>query len=161
MRNACISLAFLPLFFASGQAMADDRFSCMAQDRHLNLAVHVEFAEELGGRLSHLTGRLGIADPAAPQGLAARRLTSQMQSQSWAGDGVVLLRLFDDETDSRALDVTLSAAAANSEGHRYNGHYLIRSTTEKGPAYEISGALFCQREPERTALLKMFPSEAE
>lgn len=161
MRTSGISLAVLSLLSMAPAAHADDRFGCMAEDRRLKMAVHVEFSQALGGRLSHLTGRLGIADPAAPEGLGARRLTSQMRAQSWGEPGLLMVRLFDDETDSRALDVTLVATAAGPGETRMNGHYTIRSIPAEGPTYVVSGALFCQQEPERTALLKMYPSEAE
>lgn len=161
MRMSGIAVAVLSLLSALPAAAADDRFGCMAEDRRLKMAVKMEFSGDLGGRLVHLAGRLGIDDPAAPEGLAARRLTSQMRSQSWGEQGLVMVRLFDDETDRRILDVTLVAAAASPGETRMSGHYTIRSIPSKGTPYVVSGALFCQQEPERTALLKMYPSEAE
>lgn len=161
MRTSGISLAALSLLSMASAAHADDRFGCMAEDRRLKMAVKIEFSGDLGGRLSHLAGRLGIADPAAPGGLEARRLTSQMRSQIWGEPGLLMVRLFDDETDRNSLDVTLVATAARPGETRMNGHYTIRFTPPKGAPYEVSGALFCRQEPERTALLKMYPSEAE
>lgn len=156
-----ISLALFSILSMPMLAHADDRFGCMAEDRRLKLAVNVEFAGDLGGRLSHLSGKLAVADAKAPQGLGDRRLTNQAVTQHWGRDGLVMLRLFDDETDSRALDITLAAASAEPGARQMHGHYTIRSTADGVEPYEVSGALFCQKEPERTALLKMYPSEVE
>ena len=161
MRIKGLYPALLLTVLAASPAHADDRFGCMAEDRYLKLAVHVEFSGDLGGRRIIKKGRLGLTDPAAPEGLRDRRLTSQMETQSWADDSDVMLRLFDDETDRRVLDIALSASAASPGAPDLHGHFTIRSSGEGSAAYVHDGTLFCQRQPERTALAKMFPSEAE
>lgn len=160
MRNFLLPAAILTAAALPGAADADERFGCMAEDSRLKLAVHVEFADELGGRLSHLSGRFTVHEKGAPATLSDRRLSSQMLAQSWAEDGLVMVRLYDD-SDRVPLDVTLAAAASGMAGSPLQGHYLIRERQEKGPGFHMEGALFCQRQPPRDPLSADPPSEAE
>ena len=132
----------------------DDRYGCMAADGRVKLAVRVEFSDYLGGKLSHLTGRLSVLDPAAPEGIRERRLFSRMVSQSWSDREQVLVQIRDSETEPQVLGVKLVAAAGSFRDGRMLGHYEISRTDEKGPGFHVEGALFCQRHLEKVALLQ-------
>nr|WP_316652657.1 hypothetical protein [uncultured Gellertiella sp.] len=137
-------LSSLMLAALASPVLADSRYGCMAGDSSLKLAIHLEFSEELGGRLSHLSGVLAVGPEAARPDLAEVRLTSAMITQVWADRQQVLVRIFDDKVKGEPLVMTIATRARSDEAATFDGTYMLSQKDQKGPGFHLEGALFCQ-----------------
>lgn len=139
------TLSCLALLAASAvPSLADSRYSCMASDERVKIAVRLEFSEELGGKLAHVSGALSATDAAMPPSLQKLRITSDMLTQQWVDKNSIRLRLLDYSDSSRPVYVAMGAEVSDSKAGRLRGKYVVEAPDGKEPGFRVEGALFCQ-----------------
>lgn len=161
MRGVFITTGVIALVLMGGQASAETRYGCMAQDKNLNLAIHVEFSEVLGGQLSHLSGVVALKSSDVPEDMKSVRLTSEMVVQNWSDKSRVLLRFYNDKLDSGPLFLKVATEAGADKLAAMRGTYRLDQVQKKGPGFHVEGALFCQLNSMTTAALSETPLPVE
>lgn len=144
MRVSVLLTTALSLLLPAAMAHADTRYGCMAESAAIKLGIHVEFSDALGGRLSHISGRLSLTGPKTPASLSEVTLRGEMVTQSWAGNGKLLMRFFDARGGNTPFTLSLAAVSKGDDRTRLHGTYMLDQAQEKGPGFHQEGALFCQ-----------------
>lgn len=144
MRVSTLLTTLVSLTLPATAALADTRYGCMADNASVKLGVHVEFSRELGGKLSHLTGKLALSGPDVPAALNELQIKGDMVSQAWAGNGKLLMRFYDAHVVGAPLYISLAAVSKGEDHTRMHGTYTLDQAQGKGPGFHQEGTLFCQ-----------------
>ncbi len=140
---ATLALGLLPL-----SARADLRFGCMAQGDHLRMAIHVEFSTELGGRVSHMTGRLMLDAPDAPPELQKMAFDHRMITQIWSDRDHVMMRFYNEAVSGGPVLIRISTQKEDGADGPLTGTYRIDQPRADGPALTYSGRAICKDKTE-------------
>lgn len=125
-------------------ALADLRFGCMAEDEHVKLAIRVEFSTGLGGRVSHLTGRLMLLAPDAPKALQKLSLDHSMITQIWSDRDNLMMRFHNEAVAGGPVLIRIATKVEDGEKGPLVGTYRIDQPRMNGPALTYSGRAICQ-----------------
>lgn len=137
---------FLGLSLAPLSARADLRFGCMAQADHLKMAIHVEFSTELGGRVSHLTGRLLLDAPDAPPELRKMAFDRTMITQVWSDREHVMMRFYTEAVTGGPVMIRIATELQEGTKGPLVGTYRIDQPHADGPAMTYSGRAICKND---------------
>jgi len=138
------TLSLLALLLSALPAEADSRYSCMASDDRLKMAVRLEFSGVLGGKLAHISGVLSATGKDLPAYFGKLKLTSDMITQQWVDGKSIRMRLIDDSDTEKPVYMALGAQVTDANAGRLHGTYVLEGMNGKEPGFRMEGALFCQ-----------------
>lgn len=140
----CLLAAGLFLALSPEGARADLRFGCMAEDDHVKMAIRLEFSAALGGKLTHLTGRLLVDAPDAPPELASLGLDYTFVTQVWSDRDHVMMRLYTENVSGGPVLIRITTQIEDGAKGPLVGTYRIDQPRASGPALSYSGRAICQ-----------------